>query len=63
MSGMQTRGRLQSTSKVARLRKDNRVRESKWTQSVAVGNREFVEKVKETLGVQKVNVKGIRGSS
>jgi len=32
------------------LRKENRVRESKWTQSVAVGNREFVEKVKEKLG-------------
>jgi putative transposase len=34
------------------LRKAHRVRESQWTQSVAVGNREFVEKVKEKLGFQ-----------
>jgi hypothetical protein len=32
------------------LRKQRQVRESKWTQSVAVGGKEFVEKVKEQLG-------------
>ena len=34
------------------LRKDRHVRESKWSQSVAVGSKEFVEKIKEKLGFQ-----------
>ncbi len=41
------------------LRKQGQVRESKWTQSVAVGGKEFVEQVKRQLGFR---VKG-RGIS
>jgi len=29
---------------------DNRGKETKWTQSIAVGSKTFIEKVKETLG-------------
>lgn len=34
------------------LRKDRHVRENKWARSVAVGSKEFVEKIKEKLGFQ-----------
>ena len=34
------------------LKGSNRIRESKWTQSIAVGNKQFIEKIKEQLGVR-----------
>jgi len=34
------------------LKTKNHVRESKWSQSIAVGNKNFIESIKEKLGIQ-----------
>lgn len=34
-----------------KLKSQNNVRENKWTQSVAVGSKNFVESMKEKLGI------------
>jgi len=34
------------------LKTQNYVRESKWSQSIAVGNKSFVESIKEKLGIR-----------
>ena len=39
---------------------DNRGKENKWTQSIAVGSKTFIEKMKEALGFR---AKGIQGMS
>lgn len=38
-----------------RLKVDKQLRESKWSQSVAVGSKTFVEKVKNELGMRAVH--------
>ena len=34
------------------MQTDSRGKESKWTQSIAVGSKSFVEKMKEALGLE-----------
>ena len=43
-------GWVRECSQVATLREDNKARDVKWTENIAVGSKEFVEKIKEKLG-------------
>ena len=43
------------------MQADNRDKETKWTQSIAVGSRTFIEKMKESLGFRATGRKVIYG--